>query len=119
MALSEADLVAAGAGRDGPRRTKVIRPVAFSIRDLWAGLMGLSAYAALLVVLRAHRLKIRYKQSMLGIAWAVIQPVARVLIYALAFSVFTRIATPRVAYAVFASAALLPCTFFSTSLTNA
>ena len=42
MALSEADLLAATLGREGPRRTKVIRPVAFSIRDLWAGLMGLS-----------------------------------------------------------------------------
>jgi lipopolysaccharide transport system permease protein len=120
MALSEADLVAAAVGRDGPRRTKVIRPVAFSIRDLWAGLMGLSAYADLLVVLSAHRLKIRYKQSMLGIAWAVIQPVALMLIYTLVFSVFTRIPkTPGVPYAVFAYAALLPWTFFSTSLTNA
>jgi lipopolysaccharide transport system permease protein len=119
MALSEADLVAAAVGRDGPRRTKVIRPVAFSIRDLWAGLMGLSAYADLLVVLSAHRLKIRYKQSMLGIAWAVIQPLALMIIYTLVFSVFTRIKTPGVPYPVFAYAALLPWTFFSTSLTNA
>jgi lipopolysaccharide transport system permease protein len=119
MALSEADLVTAGVGRDGPRRTKVIRPVAFSVRDLWAGLVGLSAYADLLVVLSAHRLKIRYKQSMLGIAWAVIQPVALMLIYTLVFSVFSRVKTPGVAYPVFAYAALLPWTFFSTSLTNA
>ena len=108
MALADADLVAAGVGRDGPRRTKVIRPVAFSIRDLWAGLMGLSAYTDLLIVLSAHRLKVRYKQSMLGIAWAVIQPVALMLIYTLVFSVFTRIKTPGVPYAVFAYAALLP-----------
>ena len=120
MALSEADLVAAGAGRDaGPRRTKVIRPVAFSFRDLWAGLIGLSAYADLLVVLSAHRLKIRYKQSILGIAWAVIQPVALMLIYTLVFSVFSKVKSPGVPYAVFAYAALLPWTFFSTSLTNA
>src|SRR5690349_15611129 len=119
MALSEADLVAAGVGRDGPRRTKVIRPVAFSIRDLWAGLMGLSAYADLLVVLSAHRLKVRYKQSMLGIAWAVIQPLALMLIYTLVFSVFSKVKTPGVPYAVFAYAALLPWTYFSTSLTNA
>jgi len=120
MALSEADLVAAGVGRHtGPRRTKVIRPVAFSIRDLWAGLMGLSAYSDLLIVLSAHRLKVRYKQSMLGIAWAVIQPVALMLIYTLVFSVFSKVKTPGVSYAVFAYAALLPWTYFSTSLTNA
>ena len=120
MALSEADLVAAGVGRHaGPRRTKVIRPVAFSIRDLWAGLLGLSAYSDLLVVLSAHRLKVRYKQSMLGIAWAVIQPLALMLIYTLVFSVFSKVKTPGVPYAVFAYAALLPWTYFSTSLTNA
>jgi lipopolysaccharide transport system permease protein len=120
MALSEADLVAAGVGRHtGPRRTKVIRPVAFSIRDLWAGLLGLKAYSDLLVVLSAHRLKVRYKQSMLGIAWAVIQPLALMLIYTLVFSVFSKIKTPGVPYPVFAYAALLPWTYFSTSLTNA
>jgi lipopolysaccharide transport system permease protein len=120
MALSEADLVAAGVGRHtGPRRTKVIRPVAFSIRDLWAGLVGLKAYSDLLVVLSAHRLKVRYKQSMLGIAWAVIQPLALMLIYTLVFSVFSKIKTPGVPYPVFAYAALLPWTYFSTSLTNA
>jgi lipopolysaccharide transport system permease protein len=120
MALSEADLVAAGVGRHtGPRRTQVIRPVAFSIRDLWAGLVGLKAYSDLLVVLSAHRLKVRYKQSMLGIAWAVIQPLALMLIYTLVFSVFSKIKTPGVPYPVFAYAALLPWTYFSTSLTNA
>jgi lipopolysaccharide transport system permease protein len=119
MALIEADLLAA-VGRDtGARRVKVIRPVSFSVRDLWTGLVGLSDYRDLLIALSAHRLKVRYKQSVLGIAWAIIQPVALMLIYTLVFSIVTRVKSTGVPYAVFAYAALLPWSFFSTALTNA
>jgi len=120
MALIEADLIAATVGRDtGVRRVKVIRPVSFSVRDLWAGLIGLADYRDLLIALSAHRLKVRYKQSVLGIAWAIIQPVALMLIYTLVFSIVTKVKTTGVPYAVFAYAALLPWSFFSTALTNA
>ena len=120
MALNEADLIAATAGRaTGARRIKVIRPVSFSLRDLWTGLIGLSDYRDLLIALSAHRLKVRYKQSVLGIAWAIIQPVALMLIYTLVFSVVSKVKTTGVPYAVFAYAALLPWSFFSTALTNA
>jgi len=119
MALIEADLLAA-IGRDtGARRVKVIRPVSFSVRDLWAGLIGLADYRDLLIALSAHRLKVRYKQSVLGIAWAIIQPVALMLIYTLVFSIVTKVKSTGVPYAVFAYAALLPWSFFSTALTNA
>lgn len=119
--MIEADLIAATAGaRDaGPRRVKVIRPVSFSLRDLWTGLIGLADYRDLLVTLSAHRLKVRYKQSVLGIAWAIIQPVALMLIYTLVFSIVTRVKTTGAPYAVFAYAALLPWSFFSTAITNA
>ncbi|MEO8563673.1 MAG: ABC transporter permease [bacterium] len=120
MALIEADLIAATAGREsGPRRAKVIRPVSFSVRDLWTGLIGLADYRDLLIALSAHRLKVRYKQSVLGIAWAIIQPVALMLIYTLVFSIVSKVKTTGVPYAVFAYAALLPWSFFSTALTNA
>jgi homopolymeric O-antigen transport system permease protein len=120
MALNEADLIAAGTGRGtGVRRMKVIRPVAFSLRDLWTGLIGLSDYRDLLVALSAHRLKVRYKQSVLGIAWAIIQPTALMLIYTLVFSLISKVKSTGLPYAVFAYAALLPWSFFSTALTNA
>jgi lipopolysaccharide transport system permease protein len=121
MAVIEADLIAAPlGGRDaGARRVKVIRPVSFSFRDLWTGLIGLADYRDLLVALSAHRLKVRYKQSVLGIAWAIIQPVALMLIYTLVFSLISRVKSTGVPYAVFAYAALLPWSFFSTALTNA
>lgn len=120
MALNEADLIASGTGRGtGVRRVKVIRPVAFSLRDLWTGLIGLTDYRDLLVALSAHRLKVRYKQSVLGIAWAIIQPTALMLIYTLVFSIVSKVKTTGLPYAVFAYAALLPWSFFSTALTNA
>jgi lipopolysaccharide transport system permease protein len=120
MALNEADLIAATAGRGTvARRVKVIRPVSFSFRDLWTGLIGLSDYRDLLIALSAHRLKVRYKQSVLGIAWAIIQPVALMLIYTLVFSLISKVKSTGVPYAVFAYAALLPWSFFSTALTNA
>jgi lipopolysaccharide transport system permease protein len=122
MTSIEADLTAARSARDSaPRRIKVIRPVAFSLRDLWTGLIGLADYRDLLIALSVHRLKVRYKQSVLGIAWAIIQPVALMLIYTFVFSFITRVAMPasKYPYAVFAYAALLPWSFFSTALTNA
>jgi lipopolysaccharide transport system permease protein len=121
MALIEADFIAATVGgREGvPRRVKVIRPVSFSVRDLWTGLIGLAEYRDLLVAMSAHRLKVRYKQSVLGIAWAIIQPVALMLIYTLVFSIVSRVKSTGVPYAVFAYAALLPWSFFSTALTSA
>jgi lipopolysaccharide transport system permease protein len=118
MALVQADLPTA-ARDSGPRRVKEIRPVSFSLRDLWTGLVGLADYSDLLWAFSAHRLKVRYKQSALGIAWAIIQPVALMLIYTLVFSVVSRVKSTGVPYAVFAYAALLPWTFFSTALTNA
>ena len=60
--------------------------------------------------------QVRYKQSLLGIAWAVLQPVALTLIFTLVFSRLVQIDTGGVPYPIFAYAALVPWTFFSTSL---
>jgi lipopolysaccharide transport system permease protein len=102
-----------------PRRAKTIRPAKLAPRDLWQGLAALAEYRDLLIALSAHRLRVRYKQSVLGIAWAVIQPVALMLIYTLVFSIVSRVKSTGVPYAVFAYAALLPWSFFSTAVTNA
>jgi lipopolysaccharide transport system permease protein len=102
------------------RRVKVIRPPTFTLRDIGEGLARLREYSDLLWTLSAHRINVRYKQSALGLSWAVLQPVALMLIYTLVFSVIARVPNPgRVPYQVFAFAALLPWTYFSTALTNA
>lgn len=110
----------AGPTRPGHvRRIRVIRPPAFSATGILGGLVSLAEYRDLLITLSVHRLKVRYKQSVLGLAWAIVQPVALMLIYTFIFSVIARVPSPGTPYAVFAYAALLPWTFFSTGLTNA
>lgn len=108
------------AGRDAPaRHTKVIGPPSFSFGALTSGLAGLWEYRNLLTALSVHRLNVRYKQSALGIAWAIVQPLSLMLIYTLVFSFFAKVKTPGTPYPIFAYAALLPWTFFSTGLTSA
>jgi lipopolysaccharide transport system permease protein len=101
------------------RHLKVIQPPSFSLRDLQQGLVRLREYGDLLRTLSAHRINVRYKQSLLGFAWAVLQPLSLMLIYTLVFSVIAKVSSGSIPYAVFAYAALLPWTFFATALTNA
>jgi lipopolysaccharide transport system permease protein len=101
------------------RWTKVIRPASFSPRMLVSGLRDLVQYRDLLLTLTIHRIKIRYKQSLLGIAWAVLQPLLLMVAYTVIFSVVTKVPHGGAPYAVFVYAALLPWTFFSTSITTA
>jgi lipopolysaccharide transport system permease protein len=101
------------------RPIKIIRPVSFSPVDLFRELRGLWHYRDLFYTLTVHRIKVRYKQSALGLAWAILQPLSLMLIYTVIFSVIAKVPSEGVPYAVFAYAALLPWTFFSSSLTNA
>jgi len=101
------------------RPIRIIRPVSFSPLDLLRELRDLWHYRDLFYTLTIHRIKVRYKQSVLGLAWAILQPLSLMLIYTVIFSVIARVSSEGVPYAVFAYAALLPWTFFSSSLTNA
>jgi lipopolysaccharide transport system permease protein len=102
-----------------PRPIKIIRPVSFSPLDLLRELRGLWHYRDLFYTLTVHRIKVRYKQSVLGLTWAILQPLSLMLIYTVIFSVIAKLPSEGAPYAVFAYAALLPWTFFSTSLTSA
>ncbi|HEY0077658.1 MAG TPA: ABC transporter permease [Pyrinomonadaceae bacterium] len=102
-----------------PRRTTVIRPPSISLKGLAGDLRKLWRYRDLLYTLSVHRIKVRYKQSLLGVSWAVLQPLALMLIYTVIFSVIAKVETGRLPYTLFAFAGLLPWTYFSTSLTNA
>lgn len=105
--------------RAGPRRVRILRPPSFSPLGLLANLLALAQYRDLVLTLTQHRIKVRYKQSVLGIAWAVLQPLMLMLIYTLIFAVVAKVPTDGLPYAIFAFAALLPWLCFSTSLTNA
>ena len=101
------------------RPIRIIRPPSFSPLNLLRELNGLYHYRDLFYTLTVHRIKVRYKQSLLGLAWAILQPLSLMLIYTVIFSVIARVPSEGVPYAVFAYAALLPWTFFSSALTNA
>ncbi|MEJ7576968.1 MAG: ABC transporter permease [Pyrinomonadaceae bacterium] len=105
---------------DGARRVKTIRASSFSPFKLFDDLAVLARYRDLLFTLSAHRVKVRYKQSVLGIAWAIVQPLSLMLIYTLIFTLIARVPTAGdVPYPVLLYTALLIWTFFSTALTNA
>jgi lipopolysaccharide transport system permease protein len=102
-----------------PRRVRVLRAPSFSPLGLVGSLLTLAQYRDLLVTLTLHRIKVRYKQSVLGIAWAILQPLSLMLIYTLIFSFIAKVPTGDTPYAIFAYAALLPWTYFSTAVANA
>jgi lipopolysaccharide transport system permease protein len=101
------------------RITKIIRPPGRSLQDLVSGLAGLAHYRDLLYTLSVHRVKVRYKQSVLGIGWAILQPLSLMLIYTLVFSYIARVPSDGMPYAIFAYTALLPWSYFANALTSA
>jgi lipopolysaccharide transport system permease protein len=101
------------------RPVKVIRPPSFSPFRLLGAVRELFGYRDLIFTLCIHRLKVRYNQSALGWAWAILQPLSLMLIYTVIFSLVTKIPSGGVPYAMFVYAALLPWTYFSTILGTA
>lgn len=100
-------------------RSVVIRPAGFAWFDLGSHLRRFAEYGDLLWTLSVHRINVRYRQTVLGIGWAVLQPLLMMVIFALVFSRLARIPSEGVPYALFAYTALLPWTSFSTGVTNA
>lgn len=83
-----------------------------NVRELWE-------YRELLYFLVWRDVKVRYKQTVLGVAWAIIQPVFMMIIFALFFGRLAGISSNGVPYEVFAYAALLPWNLFARGLTDA
>jgi lipopolysaccharide transport system permease protein len=102
-----------------PRPTTTIRAPSVSLLTLGRAARQLVHYRDLLFTLSVHRLKVRYKQSALGPAWALLQPTLLMLIYTVIFSRIVRVPSDDAPYAVFAYSALLPWTFFATALSSA
>ncbi|MEP6923027.1 MAG: ABC transporter permease [Pyrinomonadaceae bacterium] len=85
--------------------------VALNLRDLWH-------YRDLLYILTERDIKVRYKQTALGAAWAIIQPLFTMLIFTVFFGNLAGLPSDGVPYPLFAYAGLLPWTFFSNAVTN-
>lgn len=78
-------------------------------RDVWA-------FRELLYFLVWRDLKVRYKQTALGAAWALIQPFATMVVFSLFFGRLAGVPSDGVPYPVFSYAALVPWTYFATAL---
>jgi lipopolysaccharide transport system permease protein len=79
-------------------------------------LTSLYQYRDLLWLWIAREVRVRYKQSLLGVGWAILQPLALTVVFTLVFSQLVRVDTGGIPYPIFAYAALVPWNFFATSL---
>jgi lipopolysaccharide transport system permease protein len=96
----------------------VIRPASRVCLRIDQHLRTLAGYTDLLYTLSVHRISVRYKQTVAGVLWAVLQPLLMMVIFTIVFSKLARIPSEGVPYALFAYTALLPWTLFSTAVAN-
>ena len=82
-------------------------------------LKELYRYRDLLISLAMRDIKVRYRQTILGVAWAVLQPVAYMLIFTLVFARFGKVSSDGTPYPLFSYTGLVPWTFFATTLSLA
>ena len=85
--------------------------VSLQLGELWA-------YRELVYFLTWRDVKVRYKQTVLGAAWAILQPFLTMLIFSLFFGKLAKMPSDGVPYPIFAFAALVPWTFFANGLTQ-
>lgn len=99
----------------GHQHVTVIRPPRLwpllDLRETWM-------YRDLARVLAARDIKIRYKQTVLGALWAVLQPIITMVVFSLVFGGLAKIPSEGYPYPIFVYAALLPWTFFANAVTT-
>jgi|TARA_B100001750_G_scaffold65014_2_gene51668 lipopolysaccharide transport system permease protein len=98
---------------DSEKQLTVVKPRntwdILTIRDLWE-------YRDMLLYLVLRDIKARYTQSVLGIGWAVLQPLFLMIVFTVIFGKLVKINTNGMDYAVFSYTALVPWAYFSNSL---
>ena len=104
---------------DGPGATMRQDVVRIQPSKGWVslGLGELWAFRELLFFLVWRDIKVRYKQTVLGAAWAIIQPVLTMVVFSLFFGKLASMPSDGVPYPIFSFTALVPWTFFATGLT--
>jgi len=85
------------------------RPFSADLREIWA-------YRDLLLLLIQRDVSVRYKQSAIGLAWAVLQPLVLMLIFTIVFGRLAKLPSEGYPYSVFTLCALLPWLYFSRAL---
>ena len=93
----------------------VVKPtkgwISLNLDELWQ-------YRELLYFLTWRDIKVRYKQTVLGAAWAIIQPFFTMVVFSLFFGKLARMPSDGIPYPIFAYSALVPWTFFASGLNN-
>jgi lipopolysaccharide transport system permease protein len=84
---------------------------------MFADLRVLFRYRDLLWLWSWRQIRSRYKQSLLGMLWAILQPIVMMVVFTVVFSRLIGVDTGDVPYPIFTYSALVPWTFFATSLT--
>jgi lipopolysaccharide transport system permease protein len=85
--------------------------VSLRLKELWE-------YRELLYFLTWRDIKVRYKQTVLGAAWAVIQPFFTMLVFSIFFGKLAKMPSDGIPYPIFSYAGLVPWTFFANGLTQ-
>lgn len=102
-----------GSRADEEAPVTIIEPsrgwLSLRLRDLWE-------YRELLYFLTWRDIKVRYKQTVLGAAWAIIQPFTAMVIFSVVFGKLARLPSDGLPYPIFTYTALLPWNFFATAL---
>ncbi len=118
MAYTEESLTESASKTPGYEKVRVIRIepskgwVSLQLKELWE-------YRELLYFLIWRDVKVRYKQTALGAAWAIIQPFFTMIVFSIFFGRLGKIPSDEVPYPIFSFAALVPWTFFSQGLSKA
>ena len=85
---------------------------ALNLRDLWV-------YRELVYFMIWRTLKVRYKQTMLGASWAIIQPLMTMIVFNFLFGKVAKVPTDGIPYPIFSFTALLPWGLFTSALNQA
>ncbi len=85
--------------------------IALNLREIWL-------YRELLFFFIWRDIKVRYKQTLLGASWAILQPVFTMVVFSIFFGRLAKIPSDGIPYPIFSYAGLLPWTFFAAGLTN-
>jgi lipopolysaccharide transport system permease protein len=84
---------------------------ALNLREIWQ-------YRELLYFLSLRDIKVRYKQTLLGVLWAIIQPFFTMVVFSIFFGKLAKMPSDGIPYPIFAYAALVPWTLFANALTQ-
>jgi lipopolysaccharide transport system permease protein len=116
--MPQVDTVAPG--KRAGKQPQIVRPVLrIQPKKGWLGInfKELWEHRELLYFLTWREVMVRYKQTVLGVAWAILQPLFTMLIFTIFFGRLAKIPSDGIPYPVFALAGLVPWTFFANGLT--